>query len=258
MRGTPTPMPETAKASAGEAAKASAGALANTSDALRPLAFAASRGGCVRIQRFVVHNQCEKTVELKGWAERVPPGAERDIAGRHTDDLARISWRLEGGPWAYDYIELNGDWRGAGTEFCSHPNYASWYGFTTSSRYEALDPQTGGLACADAGAEVTFQTATCPAQRSSALACDFRATQASIRSCASAAARYQEAHTFCINGDGSRTPKCACSPSGEWCGNWVNYPCAPESADWPNVGVGTWIDCTQRGLSITLKLTTCI
>jgi len=169
---------------------------------------------------------------------------------------------LEGGPAGYDIIEMNYDWPGAGSELCAHPNYASWHGFTTSSRYEALDPDTGELACADAGAEMTFQTSTCPdagagAGASGAFSCDFRATQESIRSCASDVAKYQELNSFCINGDGTRSLRCACSPDGEWCGNWVNYPCAPESPDWPGYGVGTWIDCTTRAKTIVMKLTVC-
>ena len=29
---------------------------------------------------------------------------------------------------------LNGDWMGVGTPFCGHPNFASWAGFSMSSR----------------------------------------------------------------------------------------------------------------------------
>jgi len=255
--GAPAALRGAAGAGVGANASAGAGEVPDLAG-LRPLALAAARGGCVRIERFVVENRCSKTLELKGWSQRVPPGAEVAIGGRHHDDVARISWRLQGGPAAYDYIELNGAWSGAGSELCAHPNYASWFGFTTSSRYEALDPQTGGLACADAGAEVTFKASTCPTRATGSFACDFHATQESIRNCASPAARYQQAHTSCINGDGSRSPRCACSPRGGWCGNWVNYPCAPESSDWPHYGVGTWIDCTERRKAIVLKLTVCI
>jgi len=221
-----------------------------------------ARPGCVRVEEFVVSNQCDKSIVLQGWDQVVGPGQTTSVTAARSSDLQRVSWRFQDGPWAHDYIELNGDWAAAGTDFCAHPNYATWYGFTTSSRYEALDVSTGKLACADAGAEVTFSTASCPAGYgpSGALLCDFHATQASIRGCGSVPAQYQEAHTFAINGDGSRTHRFSCpeGAGGEWCGSWVNYPCAPESSDWPGYGVGSWIDCTNQQKSIVFKLTTCI
>mmetsp|Transcript_175598 Transcript_175598/g.563153 ORF Transcript_175598/g.563153 Transcript_175598/m.563153 type:complete len:248 (-) Transcript_175598:99-842(-) len=215
--------------------------------------------GCVRIERFDVVNHCPKGIELLGWSRRVAAGETASIEGRRSEDLGRLSWRLQDGPWGYDYIELNGAWTGAGTDLCAHPNYATWFGFSTSSRYEALDPSSGQLSCADAGAEVDFSAASCPAGfgPSSRFACDFRATQDSIRDCASTQALYQEHHTRCISGDGSRASRYSTSLPGEWRGNWANYPCAPESSNWPGYGVGTWIDCTNKRKSVVLKVTLC-
>ena len=77
--------------------------------------------------------------------------------------MQRISWRYVDGPWDTDFIEsppriipcasssgcatyrgllrslcmirLNGDWKGVGTPFCGHPNFATWAGFSMSSRH---------------------------------------------------------------------------------------------------------------------------
>jgi len=215
--------------------------------------------GCVRVERLVVRNQCSDELIVKGWSQRVAPGEEVALSGWRWEDLARLSWRLAHGPWDYDYIELNGNLRGAGDNLCAHPNYATWYGFTTSSRYEALDPKTMAPACADAGAEVDFDVATCPTGPSDRYACDFHATMESIMDCRSATARYQEARTFTINGDNSRTPRYNCGPGySEWCGIFVNYPCAPESRTWPGYRIGSWIDCTNLRKSIVFKLTVCL
>eukprot|EP00913_Durusdinium_trenchii_P006576 g6179.t1 len=86
-----------------------------------------------------------------------------------------------------------------------HPNYASWSGFSMSSRYEALEPTSDRYACLDPAAELSFTVASCPskAHASTRYACDFFATQESIRSCSSEVARYIEENsrwrvTFCL------------------------------------------------------------
>merc|ERR1719289_600345 len=105
--------------------------------------------GCVLIDSFHVNNQCDKALLLKGWNQIIPPG-EHVVQGSRQDDALRLSWRLVDGPSNYDYVELSGSWLGPGSELCGHPNYATWLGFTPSSRYEALDPASGAPACADA------------------------------------------------------------------------------------------------------------
>eukprot|EP00443_Scrippsiella_acuminata_P065027 CAMPEP_0115429586 /NCGR_PEP_ID=MMETSP0271-20121206/30594_1 /TAXON_ID=71861 /ORGANISM="Scrippsiella trochoidea, Strain CCMP3099" /LENGTH=245 /DNA_ID=CAMNT_0002854765 /DNA_START=61 /DNA_END=799 /DNA_ORIENTATION=- len=207
--------------SAGPSLRGGSNVSSRSAPPRRDSASTTAQPGCVRVEEFVVLNRCDKTIFLEGWDQLIGPGETTTISTVRTSDLQRISWRFQDGPWAHDYIELNGDWAAAGTEYCSHPNYATWYGFTTSSRYEALEVGTDKLACADGGAEVTFSTGSCPEGYgpSDALACDFHATQASIRDCISVPALYQEAHTWAINGDGyahsaSRARKEAQAASG--------------------------------------------
>mmetsp|Transcript_41681 Transcript_41681/g.90335 ORF Transcript_41681/g.90335 Transcript_41681/m.90335 type:complete len:141 (-) Transcript_41681:205-627(-) len=84
-----------------------------------------------------------------------------------------------------------------------HPNYASWAGFSMSSRYEALDP-SGRYACSDAAAELRFSVATCPSQKTLRYGCDFFPTQLSIRNCSSKFALYMQEHSWAINPNGTR------------------------------------------------------
>eukprot|EP00439_Symbiodinium_sp_Y106_P031399 s2646_g3.t1 len=133
-------------------------------------------GGCVEVTNFSFVNSCGADVILKDWNVVVPANTSQQVMELRTSGLQRISWRYVDGPWDTDFIELNGDWMGVGTPFCGHPNFASWAGFSMSSRYEALLPgEEGGerLACADPGAELTFSRESCPSTPTSRYYCSF-------------------------------------------------------------------------------------
>ncbi|CAJ1345598.1 unnamed protein product [Effrenium voratum] len=207
---------------------------------------------CSKVERFSFVNQCQTDIFLKDWELLVPARSAREVVGQRRVGLQRISWRFKEGPWDVDFIELNGDWPGEGYDMCGHPNFASWSGFSMSSRYEALDPVSGRYACADAGAELGVSVATCPSKATSRYACDFQATQQSIRSCKSDAAIYMQEHSWALNLNGTRSHKYYATQ------NIINYWCAPESPDWLGWGVGSFIDCTNRQVPIHFRVTTCI
>ncbi|CAE7242352.1 unnamed protein product [Symbiodinium sp. CCMP2592] len=212
-------------------------------------------GGCVEVTNFSFVNSCGADVILEDWNVVVPANTSQQVMELRTSGLQRISWRYVDGPWDTDFIELNGDWLGVGTPFCGHPNFASWAGFSMSSRYEALLPgEKGGerFACADPGAELTFSRDSCPSTPTSRYYCDFFATQASIRNCSSDFAIYMQERSWALNPDGTRSRNYNATR------NIINYWCAPESSNWLGWGVGSFIDCTQRGTPIHLRVTTCI
>ncbi|CAE6953497.1 unnamed protein product [Symbiodinium natans] len=209
-------------------------------------------GGCSQVTNFSFVNGCEADVILKDWNVVVPAKMSYQVSELRSSGLQRISWRYVDGPWDTDFIELNGDWKGVGTPFCGHPNFATWAGFSMSSRYEALLPGEETFACADPGAELTFSRVSCPSMQTSRYLCDFFATQDSIRSCGSKVAIYMQERSWAINPDGSRVRAYNATQ------NVVNYWCAPESPDWRGWGVGSFIDCTRHETPIHFRVTTCI
>ena len=115
----------------------------------------------VQVTRFSFQNRCLRDIYLSDWDLLIEKQSSKEIKGLRSSNLQRISWRFKDGPWDTDFIELNGDWHGIGTRL-GHPNYATWAGFSMSSRYEALDPLSGDLACSDAAAELTW--VLCPSR----------------------------------------------------------------------------------------------
>eukprot|EP00434_Breviolum_minutum_P013672 symbB.v1.2.012054.t1/scaffold824.1/size159532/5 len=208
--------------------------------------------GSSQVLNFSFVNLCEDDIFLKDWDVIIPARGFKEVEHLRHTGLQRISWRYVEGPWDSDFIELNGNWPGVGVPMYGHPNYASWCGFSMSSRYEALDPKTGTSACSDAAAELKFSLSTCPSRRTLRYGCDFFATQESIRNCSSDFALYIKEHSWTINPDGTRSRQYASTK------NIINYWCAPESSSWKGWGVGSFIDCTTRDVPIHFRVTTCI
>ncbi|CAL1127683.1 unnamed protein product [Cladocopium goreaui] len=212
--------------------------------------------GSSQVFNFTFINDCKNDIILQDWDVIIPASGFKEVlhlrrTGLQRPISERISWRYLSGPWDTEFIELNGDWAGVGTPMYGHPNYASWAGFSMSSRYEALDP-SGRYACSDAAAELRFSVATCPSQKTLRYACDFFPTQLSIRNCSSKFALYMQEHSWAINPNGTRAREYASTQ------NIINYWCAPESSDWKGWGVGSLIDCTNRDVPIHFQVTTCI
>ena len=87
----------------------------------------------VQVTKFSFENRCVRDIHLKDWDLLIEAKSSKEVEQLRSTGLQRISWRFLDGPWDTDFIELNGDWPGVGTKL-GHPNYATWAGFSMSSR----------------------------------------------------------------------------------------------------------------------------
>lgn len=200
--------------------------------------------GCSHVHKLIFKNRCTKDIVLDGWNVNIPAGGNATITGGRPSS-ERIQWKFIDSKvfHQYDFIELNFDWDGPISPFCGHPSYSNYNGFSMTSQYEALDPWTGRMACAEGGAAVACEPTQGPCNSGDGYTCKGNLD------CASPYANWMSGCAHAINPDGSWSKFFKDTTFGQ---NYVDYMCVGFSDP-----VATLIGCTAHSRPFDFVITTC-